>query len=50
MYSVNDVARYEGKETVSGLTDSRFYCATNMVTERAAREPNADRECSNRLL
>ena len=32
------------------LTDLRFCCAANVVTASVAREPNADRDCSNRLL
>ncbi len=32
------------------LTDLRFCCAANVVTASEAREPDAYRDCSNRLL
>ncbi len=33
-----------------GLTSLRFCCAANVVTASEAREPDAYRDCSNRLL
>ncbi len=32
------------------LTDMRFCCAANVVTASEARDPDAYRDCSNRLL
>ena len=32
------------------LTSLRFYCAANVVTASVAREPDAYRDSSNRLL
>ncbi len=34
----------------SCLTDLRFCCAANVLTASEAREPDAYRDCSNRLL
>ncbi len=39
-----------GLDTLFHRTSLRFCCAANVVTASVAREPDAYRDCSNRLL